>query len=68
MKKKVGTIQMSINELITVENDPTIKKAKVIFLDFEPSGNKQCITEEVANEYKDTLRLCKRVWSLSFTE
>ena len=61
MNNKKGKLNISINELNTVENDPTILKAKMIVFDFEVSGNRQCITKEVAEEYMNTLigkRIC----------
>lgn len=60
-KEKIGKLNISINSLQTVPNDPTIVKCKMIICDFEVSGNRQCITEEVANDNLQTLigkRIC----------
>lgn len=58
---KSGQVNMSLNNLSTVENDPTILHAKLIVHDFEESGNHQIITEDVAKDNIQTLvgkRIC----------
>lgn len=59
--KKMGQINMSLNSLNTVSDDPTILKGQVIIFDFEKSGNNQIITKEIAEQNMQTLigkRIC----------
>lgn len=60
-ENKKGKINISINSLDTVPNDPTIMKGKGIIFNFEKSGNNQVITEDIALENMKTLigkRIC----------
>jgi hypothetical protein len=53
IKKSIFKAQFNSLE-INIE-DPTILRGKIIIHDFEPSYNKQCITEEICSENMNTL-------------
>ena len=53
--KKQGIFHMQFNSITQDTNDPTLLKGTVIVHDFEASGNKQIITEEVCVENMQTL-------------
>lgn len=52
---KKSVVNISFNSIKENPSDPSLLDVKMIICDFKPSYNKQCITQEVCEQYMHTL-------------
>ena len=57
MEDLKGLCSLQLNAISSVEDDPTLTRLQFVILDFDVSGNKQIVSEELAIEASPTLRL-----------
>lgn len=57
MEDLKGLCNLQLNAISSVEDDPTLTRLQFVILDFDVSGNKQIVSEELAIEASPTLRL-----------